>query len=119
VTITLDQVLSVFDDLLGEPDRANPEVDETCVYTDQDGNHCIAGEVITRLGGTVPEFGAFGNTDNLAALADKMPNLLAEFDHDALYLLEDAQESADNGYTWHGTIEKIHDDRVNAIQEDS
>lgn len=117
MTITHDKVIQTLEAMLDEPDNMNPRLDpdpghETisgCVYTDERGNHCIAGEVIVRLGGKVPQWGNPANATELVALCDASSGDFGfdfgiELEDKSWSLLQYIQAEADNETTWHNAI---------------
>lgn len=94
MTITKQQILDVLP-LLPE-DATNPLSGKTCVYTGADGSHCIAGEVLTRLGyeERLPKWGEHHNGKGLGPLIrDKILNI--QFEEDAAVFLVTLQGFAD------------------------
>jgi hypothetical protein len=68
-----------------------------CYYTWEDGSHCIAGEVLTRLGVDVPEWEEEINTSTVSFLPQQY---IGEFEPDAVRFLQIAQSVADKGAPW-------------------
>jgi hypothetical protein len=100
--ITRDDVLRAVAGL--DRNRRNPVKDETCVYTSSRGNHCIAGQIITDLGGRVPGYRSKWNTQPLTSIQWN-PEVGVEIDGDAFDLLVDLQETADSPITTIPTTE--------------
>lgn len=76
-------------------DCQNPVMDDNhCIYSDEDGNHCIAGDIMVKLGFIPP---AWGDNDNInpidQVIAERYPD---QFDHDAIDMLLVGQNTADN-----------------------
>ena len=96
--ITAQQVVEIMMDL---PDTMmNPIEFETCVYTSpyDENNHCIAGEVISRLGYRLPSIDDALNEDSINALLDSPLYTLSrdDFEEAAVDILWTAQITADN-----------------------
>ena len=90
--VTIDDIYKMIELLPDE--KQNPE-DESgdCLYTSEDGDHCIAGEIIRMLGYDLPDFDDFQNTIPLGELID---NLYAnDFDDEAVEMLYIGQKVAD------------------------
>ena len=88
--ISLEQVVEVVRTL--DKRRKNPHNDTGCIYTGSDGRHCIAGEVMSRLGFPVPDYGTYYNEETT-------PSMIPEWYHNleprALTILEELQNAAD------------------------
>ena len=97
--ITAQQVVEIMMDL--PDDRQNPIVFETCVYTspDDETHHCIAGEVISRLGYRLPDIDDHLNEDSINTLLDNPKYTLSRDDFEplAVEILWAAQVTADSG----------------------
>lgn len=77
------------------PDERQNPVSENgeCIYTSEDGDHCIAGEIIRMLGYDLPDGDDFQNTIPVEQLID---NLYAnDFDDEAVNMLNVGQRTAD------------------------
>ena len=75
--------------------RMNPRNEEGfCIYTGEDGSHCIAGEMLTRWGLHVPEF---GTNDNKSMIFPLLRSKDWKISPDACYLLDELQREADQG----------------------
>lgn len=74
----------------------NPDGQEGCLYTDERGRHCVAGEVATQLGVEVP---AYGHPDNSIGAEIAFEDMEC-FTPDALALLCGAQRIGDNYVPW-------------------
>lgn len=88
---TLDDVLKVVAKLDRNAMNATTEDGGTCVYTDYNGNHCIAGQVCVELGIEVPEADS-----DVVTLNEKFKK---NFDESALTFLGSLQSYADS-YTF-------------------
>lgn len=114
-TITHEQVVQTLRDLAAErSDHKNPsaprDYDGTsvgCYYTTPDGDHCIAGETIVRLGGRVPGWNESENTLRLDALIEGDEysqtdpfDIGIELSEESLALLGGCQSAADRRQTW-------------------
>ena len=89
------------------PDRVNPVVAGSCVFTDEDGRHCIAGEALSILDFPVPEWDDKLNTEtNVDELIERVPTDL-DFTKGAVQLLRDAQFHADEHITWGEVIKRM------------
>jgi hypothetical protein len=96
--ITAQQVVEIMMDL--PDDGLNPMEYLTCVYTDPEDTdqHCIAGEVISRLGYRLPDINDRMNEDSIIALLDNPKYTLSKSDFEplAVEMLWAAQITADN-----------------------
>ncbi len=86
------------------PTRRNPKMARSCVYTDEHGNHCVAGELAATNGGTLPPLGSQRNRQSVTANALPIPEDLSELfgltlTRPALSKLAQVQEVAD-GLRW-------------------
>lgn len=89
-------------------DRSNPRISRpgrfdnpyVCVYTDPDRPemHCIAGEILTRLGLELPDVHSDSNAQNISRVAHVHDYPLG---YDALLALDDLQYHADVATTYH------------------
>jgi hypothetical protein len=105
--ITFDQVKSVLP-LLPE-DAINPLVNGSYVYTGLDGTHCIAGEVLARLGAPLPapnepENRSGVNTHSFEAWLKQHD---IELERYARRLLMELQSKADGGREWGPVIREV------------
>lgn len=96
--ITAQQVVEIMMDL---PDNMMNPIDfETCVYTspEDENHHCIAGEVISRLGYRLPAIDDPLNEDSINALLDSPLYTLSrdDFEETAVDILWTAQVTADS-----------------------
>ena len=93
--VCLDDVYKIIEFL--PDDRMNPVEDEysdSCVYTNYNGDHCIAGQIMTILGFKVPEVEDHNNVNPIhQVIQDLYPNA---FDDDAVEMLQIGQNTADN-----------------------
>jgi hypothetical protein len=90
--VTIDDICKMIELL---PDEKQNPVDDfsNCAYTDESGNHCIAGEIIRMLGYDLPDADDFQNTIPVGELID---NLYAnDFDDEAVEMLYVGQKTAD------------------------
>jgi hypothetical protein len=96
--ITAQQVVEIMMDL--PDDGVNPMEYSTCVYThpEDENHHCIAGEVISRLGYNLPATDDRLNEDSIIALLDSPKYTLSkdDFEELAFEMLWAAQVTADN-----------------------
>lgn len=90
--ITIDDIYKMIELLPDE--KQNPLTEDYhCAYTNEDGNHCIAGEIIRMLGYDLPDENDFQNTIPVEQLID---NLYAnDFDDEAVEMLRVGQKVAD------------------------
>ena len=90
--ITIDDIYKMIELLPDE--KQNPLYeDNDCAYTNEDGDHCIAGEIIRMLGYDLPDADDFQNTIPVTELID---NLYAnDFDDEAVEMLYIGQKIAD------------------------
>jgi hypothetical protein len=117
LTITRAKVLAEVE-TLRDSRKKNPWVyegspEQTCVYTSPTNlkRHCIAGEVLNRLGAPLPdprhEDETLANEDTISSLASGWlvsKNVLV--DKGALDLLYALQQQADTGMTWGRAIKE-------------
>jgi hypothetical protein len=78
-------------------ERQNPmegEESDTCVYTSQDGEHCIAGQIMTMLGLKVPDFEDYNNVSPVHQFISEAYE--RKFDEDAIEMLQIGQNTADS-----------------------
>lgn len=84
-------IIEMLDQLPDE--RVNPVINDiNCAYTDSQGNHCIAGEILVRLGFDVP---AYGSNDNTETIANIIYDYELDFDEAAANILAIGQSVAD------------------------
>lgn len=116
--ITAEQVKEI---ALSLPrDGSNPKVSRgfggpVCVYTDPSdpSNHCIAGEILTRLGVTLPDVESNANWLGITDLAGS-EGFDVNFEGDALNALDVLQRRADSGthlkseLPWGDAIRKVY-----------
>lgn len=93
--VCLDDVYKIIEFL--PDDRMNPVEDEhsdSCVYTNYNGDHCIAGQIMTILGFKAPEVDDHNNVNPIhQVIQDLYPNA---FDDDAVEMLQIGQNTADH-----------------------
>lgn len=108
--IDIEDIISVIYDF---PDmKNNPLYNGKCVYTDPDGNHCIAGEILSVLGFQLPDY---DNSYNFVGVVELLRHLDIEyrFTDDAILALSDAQDTADSdskfgdSYAWKNAKQRI------------
>jgi hypothetical protein len=96
--ITAQQVVEIMMDL--PDDGVNPMEYSTCVYThpEDENHHCIAGEVISRLGYRLPSIDDRLNEHSIIALLDSPKYTLSrdDFEELAVGILWAAQVTADS-----------------------
>lgn len=69
------------------------EESDACVYTNEDGEHCIAGEIIRMLGFDLPDV---DDIDNIAPVEQLISNRYdPNFSKDAIAMLQVGQATAD------------------------
>lgn len=113
IKLTHEDVVSALTALVQEdPGRSNPTPDirnperepQGCYYTVPGGGHCVAGEVIVRLGGSVPSWGDTRNSRSLWALTyvrgDFYFDIGITIPQESINLLMACQTAADEGATW-------------------
>lgn len=90
--VTIDDIYKMIELLPDE--KQNPLYEgNDCAYTDENGDHCIAGEIIRMLGYDLPDADDVQNTIPVAELID---NLYAnDFDDEAVEMLHIGQKVAD------------------------
>lgn len=98
--ITLEQVQDAAQQVVTDfGERAvNPGVNDGdgCKYTDEDGFHCVAGQIAVQLGVPVPRL---MDNDN-EVLVHQVEGFVEVFELDALDWLTDVQALADDGTEW-------------------
>ncbi len=89
-----------------EPDRRNPvDVDNVCLYTTEDGTgHCIAGQVVLNLTGLAIPYEVNGYFPEVHKGSEgfQFPEEV-EFENEAVFLLGNAQTTADGAESDDGT----------------
>ncbi len=106
--ITLEQVqaqaasvVERFGTLHKNPGEYGPERDgDTCLYTNINDDHCIAGQVLTELGVGIPVYGGDGNKITV----DAYSGFKEAVEPDALDWLYRVQSFADGGHTWANAV---------------
>lgn len=106
MTITLEEVVAAVDAAVVRfgADHKNP-VDEAtagCVYTDEYGRHCIAGQVLVDLGLHCPEYGDNDNAESFLEIERG-----SRWDARAETFLAEVQSLADDGATWGAAVAGI------------
>lgn len=114
--ITLDMVQDKANEIIvrfGEghknPRATDGDGHETCVYTNQHGQHCFAGQILTDLGGYCPDY---GDGDNMAMIHQLFGMGQEDFHglaEDAVDFLALAQEAADEDTTWSSALQYAYD----------
>lgn len=98
--ITLDQVKAEAQNVLKTfgPSHLNPGILEGdgCRYTDEDGQHCVAGQILVNLGLEVP---GLMDDDNESTVVN-VDAFTERLTVDALGFLGDIQSIADQGVEW-------------------
>ena len=96
-----------------DPETRNPQNKEgKCLYTSSRGKHCIAGEVLTRLGVDVPRYRTKENSTSIVSLFQYGWFEGVEFTEAAQRTLSELQNAADiheNQNTWSGPARKWGD----------
>lgn len=104
--ITLEQVQAEAANVVRQfgPDHVNPGVLEGdgCLYTNEDGEHCVAAQITVNLGASVPEYLDANNSEAI----DKIDWYTDIFTPEAIEYLVNVQRSADNGDTWADSVAK-------------
>lgn len=96
-------ILGSLDDRMMNPQiHSESHGKKTCVYTDFNGNHCIAGEILHKFGFKLPEVDSYENTIPIDELIYEM-GYDTYFTEEAIELLSSAQNIADTR-----TIENDH-----------
>lgn len=85
------------------PDHKNPEVEDAngCWYTNVDGEHCIAGQIVKNLGHDIP---GWTDRDN----GNEVPRVglfRGLFTDEAEEWLWSVQSHADHGETWAESVQ--------------
>ncbi len=90
--ITVNDVLEILPQL--PADGMNPRSDDgqACVYTSSDGRHCIAGEILFRLGVELPHVEAYENRSAISELLQQLP---IDADREVYILMGILQSNAD------------------------
>lgn len=102
--ITRAQVWATFEEIVSEVDPGYQDSHDLCEYTYADGSHCLVGEILTRLGYSLPLANHRLNTRTLPTLALEM---LYPIELDALDLLSQMQELNDVGLPWSSIAEHL------------
>lgn len=96
--IEVDDILDAFDKV--DLTQRNPQYDGGCVYTHPvTGCHCLAGEILLKLGVSLPDVDSHLNSVTTVDLLNSYVELDLEFDSTAARLLRAIQVEADQ---WHG-----------------
>lgn len=105
--ITLDQVRAEATKIVTEfgSGYRNPGLDDTCMYTDYNGDHCIAGQIATNLGAPCPDIDSTYNMDEVKVVAMWLDGTV--FTDDAIDYLAEVQKWADSGETWADSVQKV------------
>lgn len=123
--ITVDQVRDTAQAVVARfgHDHRNPTVNDgdgtdSCVYTDAEGNHCIAGQILVELGKSIPAWGGLDNTGTVHQLlgGSERENTEHGFNSDAVMFLASLQETADEGGTWGTALEWTLDSDIEVDQ---
>ncbi len=90
--VTIDDVINAIDYL--SDDCQNPVTEYgDCVYSDEDGNHCLIGDVLVNLGFDVPAWDDWNNSNPIHQVIEELyPN---NFHEDAIEMLAIGQQTAD------------------------
>lgn len=91
--IDVADVYNILDSL--EDLKMNPRYEGHCMYTDPDGNHCIAGEILRRFGFHLPEIDDVSNTVSIDEMIYAM-GYDRNFTDEAIAMLEVGQHVADD-----------------------
>lgn len=91
--IDVTDVYNILDSL--EDLKMNPVDGSTCMYTGPDGNHCIAGEILHRLGFHLPTVGDVSNTVSIDEMIYAM-GYDRNFTNEAISMLGAGQRIADD-----------------------
>lgn len=116
-TITKDEILSVLP-LLPE-EKINPKAHYTTITFARLGNvefpvveHCMVGEILTRLNVQVPKEGTLENSSRFNQLRSWFNNNDIDFDNDAFDFLSMTQGWADKNYNWGDVIDALREEGV-------
>jgi len=89
----VEDILKILDSI--DDNRMNAMMyGSTCVYTDQFGNHCIAGEILDKLGLPVPDFSSSLNDVGFGVLLLE-DEYYGIFSAEAADMISRGQETAD------------------------
>lgn len=106
---TIDDLIDALNNI--DLEKLNPVVDDgSSIYTDDDGNHCLIGEIFSYWGLRLPDVNHSHNNVPIAELYH-MPdyNYRNEISSDILYPLIDMQENADLGIRWKYIVKRNND----------
>ena len=111
--ITLNDILGVLPML--DRDKVNWLGEYGCAYTNDVGEHCLVGEIITAFNLAVPEFGEIGNQESIAILYENSADKYGwDFSDDAVEFLQILQSYADDFNKWGECINTA----ITALQND-
>ena len=118
ITVTTEAVEAELKKLEGST-QENPKTEITttmglktsgCVYTTENGEHCLAATLILNLGGQVPQYDHPNNVHSIAHLCGYVEGMdddvwksifgIDEITPAATRMLQRAQSYADQGYHW-------------------
>lgn len=108
--ITLDTVKDTAQAVVAKfgHDHTNPLVnDDSCVYTDPEGNHCIAAQILVELKQPCPAWGDQTNGSSVNVVLDS-----DTFTTEAIDFMASLQETADEGGTWGNALEWALDNDI-------
>ena len=91
-TIYMDDIYKMIELLPDEKQNATTEEGE-CIYTNIDGDHCIAGEIIRMLGFDLPDVEDYDNRLPVRTLIEVRYE--GKFDEEAALMLAVGQSTAD------------------------
>ena len=72
-----------------------------CMYTYEDGSHCLVGQALTDLGYEVPAFGSGTNQESVEIL---LRDLDIDHSDSVESVLTDVQSYADQGCSWSASL---------------
>lgn len=78
--------------------KADPMAD--CMYTYEDGAHCLVGQALVDLGHPVPEFDSVDNQESVSALLHSLDLDGVEIGAGVEEILQACQDFADQGKSW-------------------
>lgn len=104
--------IDVFDALKNiDLEKTNPVwIEDQCVYTDRENNHCLVGEIITYWGFELPDINEDENSSGIDHLYSmNFDDYQSKIDYEAIIHLSTLQIGADTGKKWKFIAEKYQE----------
>jgi hypothetical protein len=92
-TIYMDDIYKMIELLPDEKQNAIIVDTDECTYTNEDGDHCIAGQIISMLGFQLPDVDSYNNSLPIRTLLESV--YTDKFDDNAIEMLFIGQSTAD------------------------